>query len=112
MELARAIEIVEALKDGYNPYNGIVFERDSVFQQADPVRALHLAVSAMKSRLRHQERKAKLPENAGKLWTEEETKRLCASFDQGVNVIDLAKEHGRTQGSIRSKLVQLGKIQY
>jgi len=112
MELSRAIEIVEALMDGHDPYTGEVFEDSIVFQRADTVRALTLALEAMRSRKKAAERQRRLPENFGKPWTEEETKRLLSAFDEGLDIKTLAKNHIRTQGGIRRKLEQLGKIQY
>ncbi len=112
MELDRAIEIVKALSDGHDPYSGEVFGDNHVFQKADAVRALYLALEALNLRKRNNEKQRRLPENAGKPWSEEESKRLSIGFDQGKNILFLAQEHGRTQWAIRSKLIQLGKIQY
>lgn len=111
MELSRAIEIVEALTDGHDPFTGEVFEQSNVLQRADTVRALTLAVEAMRSRQRTKERRRRMPDNFGKPWTEEETNRLISAFDQGVDVSTLAKNHQRTRGGIQRKLEHLGKIQ-
>ena len=43
METDRAIEIVQSLADGVDPYSGERFPSGSPYQQADTVRALHLA---------------------------------------------------------------------
>ena len=47
MEPDRAIEIVQALADGVDPYSGARFASDSPYQQADTVRALHLALEGL-----------------------------------------------------------------
>lgn len=52
-----------------------------------------------------------LPENAGKPWDDEEQQRLCRDFDAGTSLRELAARHKRTEGSIRSRLEKLGKIQ-
>ena len=44
MEPERAIEIVQILADGVDPYSGERFPSSSPYQQADTVRALHLAL--------------------------------------------------------------------
>ena len=44
MELDRAIEIVQSLADGMDPYSGERFPPDSPYQQADTVRVLHMAL--------------------------------------------------------------------
>lgn len=49
--------------------------------------------------------------NAGKFWSPREDKVLCARYDAGVNITDLATKHGRTQGAITFRLVKLGKLQ-
>lgn len=112
MELARAIEIVEALMDGHDPYTGEVFEHSSVFQNADTVRALAIALDSMKAKPRQRDRQRIQPQNAGKPWTEEETARLVEAFDRGKNIDVLAEEHCRTHWAIRRRLISLDKIQY
>ncbi|MBU0678017.1 MAG: hypothetical protein KJ626_07850 [Verrucomicrobia bacterium] len=47
MEPDRAIEIVQSLADGVNPFTDERFPSTSPYQQADTVRALHLALEAM-----------------------------------------------------------------
>lgn len=112
MDPTRAIEIVTALADGHNPYTGEVFEQESVFQNPDTARALHLALDALRIRLRNTERKRVQPENAGKPWTEEEVAKLISEFEQGIDIQAMAKEHQRTNWAIRERLIQLGKTQY
>ena len=47
MEPDRAIEIVASLADGVDPYSGERFPSGSPYQQADTVRALHLALEGL-----------------------------------------------------------------
>ncbi len=112
MDNQRAHEIISALADGHNPYTGEVFSHDSVFQNPETTRALFAAADALSAKIRTAERKKGLPKNAGNPWGQDETNQLVQEFDQGINIIEIAKTHERTVGSIRSKLVQLGKIQY
>lgn len=50
------------------------------------------------------------PGNAGKRWTEDELGLLESLCLEGSSVKDIAKALDRTQGSVRSKLIQLGMI--
>jgi DNA-binding NarL/FixJ family response regulator len=106
MENSRAVEILQALHDGVDPFSGEVFPAGSAYQQADTVRALSLAVAALQSK----KLKKPLPEKAGAAWSAEEDQQLIRAFDSGKTVQDIAQWHGRTTGSIRSRLVRLGKI--
>jgi hypothetical protein len=47
MEPDRAIEIVQSLADGVDPYTDERFPSSSPYQQADTVRALHLAIEGL-----------------------------------------------------------------
>ena len=51
------------------------------------------------------------PSNAGKFWSPREDNVLCARYDTGASIFDLASKHGRTQGAITIRLVKLGKLQ-
>lgn len=112
MDLGRALEIITALADGHNPYTGEVFEPDSVFQNPDTVRALYTAINFLSSRMKSGNKKRSLPENAGKIWEEEEMTQLISEFEGGMNIRDMATAHNRTTWGIRQKLVKLGKIQF
>ena len=50
------------------------------------------------------------PAKAYQRWTEDEEKKLREGFKNGRTFKQLAKEHGRTRGAIRSRLVKLGLI--
>lgn len=50
------------------------------------------------------------PANAGKAWTEEEDKQLCAEFDSGLAVKELAVKHSRSAAALNARLYKLGKI--
>ncbi|HEX8348738.1 MAG TPA: hypothetical protein VF598_02135 [Hymenobacter sp.] len=51
-----------------------------------------------------------IPTNAGVSWTPEADQELAAAYDSGFSVNDLAKTYQRTTGSIRSRLMKLGKL--
>jgi hypothetical protein len=50
------------------------------------------------------------PANAGKAWSEEEDKQLCAEFDSGLAVKELAVKHSRSAAALNARLYKLGKI--
>lgn len=55
-------------------------------------------------------RKDKRPVAAGTAWTEEEEARLCAAYDAGTPIREIAERHGRTRFAITSRLVKCGRI--
>ena len=56
------------------------------------------------------QRKQQLPAKTGEPWTEEEDRKLLASFDAGHALGDLAVAHQRTQTGIRARLVKYGRL--
>ena len=58
MDADQAMQILQQLADGVNPYTGERFPSDSPYQQADTVRALHLALEGLTKLRRATERKA------------------------------------------------------
>ena len=51
-----------------------------------------------------------LPERAGSPWRDDEESRLLSEFDSGLSIAEIAENHKRTEGAIRSRLKKLGKI--
>jgi hypothetical protein len=112
MDDHKALGIVSALANGVNPLTGEVFPPDSPYQAADIVRALYGCVRALDQNLRRRSRpRAQLPANAGKLWNDEEDRRLLAGFDAGRALTQLAEEHGRTPAGIQARLEKHGRLQ-
>jgi hypothetical protein len=114
METSEAARIIQALADGVDPDTGEVFPDDSPYQHPQVVRALFTALKVLdrQEQLEQREqRESRLPANAGKPWDQMEDKLLCQSFDAGLTTSQLASQHQRTEGSIRSRLEKLGKIQ-
>lgn len=64
MDAERAIEIVQALADGVDPFTGERFPSGSPYQQADTVRALHLALEGLTKLRRSTARKT----GPGRAW--------------------------------------------
>lgn len=82
MEPFHAIEIVQKLADGVDPFTDERFPSSSPYQQADTVRALHLALEGLAKLKRSTARKT----GPGRPWSEDEEKDLLRKFDDKVDV--------------------------
>ncbi len=110
MSPLEAKNIIDALANGIDPETGEVLLAQSTFNHPQVIRALFVAVAALDRSLKRAERSKALPENAGRSWSENEDKELLALFDSGTPAKEIAQKHGRTLGSIASRLVRLGRI--
>ncbi len=111
MQLDAALPIVRALADGVNPVTGEAYPAASPYAEPRTLRALFSAVDLMAREVERERRRARLPANFGKPWTEGEDRAVVAEFDAGVAMPDMARKHARTQSSIRLRLEKLGKIE-
>jgi len=107
MDIEQAVQIIEQLADGVDPYSGERFASDSPYQQADTVRALHLALEGLTKLRRSKARKT----GPGRPWNEDEEKELLREFDDKIDVEEIAAKHERTKGAIWARLEKLGRIQ-
>ncbi len=110
MDHAQALAIVRSLANGVDPESGEVFPEEGVYQRPQTVRALYAAVDALERAAQFERRKQQLPAKTGEPWTEEEDRRLLASFDAGHALGELAAAHQRTQTGIRARLVKYGRL--
>ena len=111
MQTSDALNIIQALADGVDPITGETLPDNNPCQHPQVVRALFVAVTILE-RVEDQPRRTKiLPSNAGKSWDAAEDDRLCVSFEAGMTITQLSLRHQRTYGSIKSRLVKLGKIE-
>lgn len=111
MDTQQAIKVLQALLDGTNPDTGSVLPADSILHSPTVIRALARLVQALEHDAgRSEEKKRKLPPNAGRPWTQEEDAQVCAELGEGIRIAEMARSHGRTNGAIWSRLVHLGKI--
>jgi hypothetical protein len=107
MEIRRALEILEALADGLDPETGKPSAEESVLQQPDTVRALHLALTALGLGMSKQPHGTSNSYNA---WSAGEDAQLCEEFLAHVQFAEIANIHGRSRGAIVSRLMKLGRI--
>jgi hypothetical protein len=108
MERDQAIAILRQLAAGTHPSNGEVLGQSDACQDANAVRALYVAVSALELQ-RRRARVAK-PPNQGKPWDEAEDRQLLAAFDAGHSMQELADRHQRTVAGIRARLLKYGRL--
>lgn len=111
MEINRAAEIIGSLAEGKDPYTGETLPPSSVYQQADTVRALYLALDGLSKLKRVKERKANEPPNSGQPWTPSEEQEVLRQFDAKMDVEEIASKHQRSKGAIWSRLEKLGRVQ-
>jgi len=110
LETKNAILILSALANGVDPYTGEVLPENGPYHNPDTIRALFMAIKGLDLLQTKEKRSSSLPANVGKRWTPEEDEKLCNGFDKGMTIRELALEHARTSGAIKSRLVHLGKI--
>lgn len=107
MDTAKAIKIVSALAKGINPRTGEEFSEKNPYRNPRTIRALLMAVRGLEQIKKNEGRQLG---NAGTPWKEKENQQLVSAFDAGRTVGQLAKNHQRTEGAIRSRLLHLGKV--
>lgn len=110
MEEKEALKIVKILADGVDPYTGEVLSDNGPYQNPQTVRALFTAADALERAAKSKARRKNLPERTGQPWGEDETRQVIKRFDEGAEIIEIATEHKRTTGAIRSQLLRLGRI--
>jgi len=110
MKERRAREILQALVQGVDPLNGEELPAGTILQNADVLRALLAGVSALEQMAARAQRRAQLPDNVGRPWSEEEESQLTTAFQAGDSIPDIARRHGRTLRAIEARLERLGLI--
>ena len=110
MQERRARQILQALIQGVDPFDGTELPSGTVLQQADVLRALLAGVAALEQDAARASRRAQLPRNIGRAWSEEENARLVASFQAGEELGEIAQRHGRTLRAIEARLEKLGLL--
>lgn len=106
MELHETIKVVRLLSEGVDPTTGEVLPDDHFINRPQVIRALHHAHELLQNPALANNR----PANQGKPWPEAEDAALAEAFERGDQIKDIAAEHKRTTGAIRSRLVKLGLI--
>ncbi len=110
MQEQRARQILQALIQGVDPFNGEDLPAGTVLQQADVLRALLAGVAALEQFAARASRRAQLPQNIGRAWSADEQSSLIDAFQSGEPLADIASRHGRTLRAIEARLEKLGLI--
>jgi catalase (peroxidase I) len=110
MQEQRARQILQALVQGVDPFDGEDLPEGTVLQQADVLRALLAGVAALEQGAARAARRAQLPQNIGRAWGAEEQSSLIDAFQAGEGLADIAVRHGRTLRAIEARLEKLGLI--
>src|ERR1700761_9257536 len=110
METAAAREVLKSLVDGVDPVTGMPIPRGTVVHHAAVIRALLAAVAVMDADIVRCRRRARLPQNVGRPWTEPEDKLLLTAFSRGEPLRDVAARHCRSLAGVESRLEKLGAL--
>jgi hypothetical protein len=110
MQERRARQILQALIQGVDPFDGNELPSGTVLQNADVLRALLAGVAALEQDAARASRRAQLPRNIGRSWSADENSKLVVAFKAGENLTEVANRHGRTLRAIEARLEKLGLI--
>jgi hypothetical protein len=110
MKERRALDILQSLVDGVDPSTGQELAPGSIFQKADVLRALLIGVAALETVAARAQRRANLPGNVGRVWSDEEEALLVEAFNCGESPAEIAVRHARTLRAIEARLEKLGLI--
>ena len=110
MQERRARQILQALIQGVDPFDGSELSSGTVLQHADVLRALLAGVAALEQDAARASRRAQLPRNIGRSWSADENAKLVAAFHAGEKLEDIATRHGRTLRAIEARLEKLALI--
>jgi hypothetical protein len=110
MKEQRARHILQALVQGVDPLTGEELPPGTILQHADVLRALLAGVSALEQTSARAQRRAQLPGNVGRAWSDAEETTLVAAFKSRDSLPDIAARHGRTVRAIEARLEKLGLL--
>ncbi len=116
MNAERAIEILEMLMEGIDPYTGEALPQAFIFKQADVILALCWAVQSLKRETVKQLNPARPgdriiksgEQSAGRAWTQEDDRQLKELVASKVPLERLCVILHRRSGGIQKRLTQLG----
>jgi hypothetical protein len=110
MKEQRARDILQSLVDGIDPSTGQDLPSGSILQRAEVLRALLVGVTALEAVAARAQRRAQLPGNVGRAWSEEEERLMVEAFRCGESPAEIAVRHARTLRAIEARLEMLGLI--
>ena len=111
MKAERAIEILEMLMEGIDPYTGEALPQAFLFEQADVITALCSAVESLKRDISSDKTRQKTTKsgkaNAGRAWTKEEDQQLAALAKSGASLERMCTLLQRRPRGIKNRLSKL-----
>src|SRR3954466_5197804 len=110
MQERRARQILQALIQGVDPFDGSELPSGTVLQHADVLRALLAGVAALEQDAARATRRAQLPRNIGRSWSAEENSKLVAAFQAGETLGGVALRQGGRLRASEARLEKLGLI--
>ena len=110
MEPRRVRDIFESLIQGMDPDTGAALPPDSIAQRSSVLRALLAGIEALEIAEKRAARRAHLPENVGRSWSDAELATLRREFESGTATEQIATAHGRTVKAITARLEKTGLI--
>ena len=110
MEALGARQILQRLAAGVDPASGEALPAGTVLKQPEVVQALLAGVAALESEALRLRRRAQLPANVGRPWSEPEEQALAAEFGSRIELTEIAARHHRTLAAIEARLERLGLI--
>lgn len=108
MEISGARQIVQTLAQGRDPFSGEMFPPDHLLSHPEVVQALLAASAALEISAARGHRRAQLPENVGRQWTDAEEQDLIVAFRSGKSIEEIAGQHRRSLTGIEARLEKLG----
>lgn len=108
MSQSETHRVLSALIAGRDPRSTQRLHLGSILHTPDVLRALLLAVSALEAATARSRRRAALPPNVGREWTEAEDAELRAEVAGTERVEAIAERHGRSIRAIELHMRKLG----
>lgn len=106
-----ALDILQALVTGVNPFSNEPLPPESLCVNPAVNTALTTAIVALEGKLTAAARRAQLPAKAGAPWSSDEAQLILQAYEAGDSIKVIAERQQRTQGAIRSRLVKLGVLE-
>ena len=103
----RAAATLKMLAQGLHPATGEILPLGGVLSDVEVVRALFLGAEALQTQTASNSQSSELS-CQGQPWSEAEDQQLRNSYARPKSTQQLAKEHGRSCGAIKARLVRLG----
>jgi hypothetical protein len=106
----KASAIIHCLVLGLDPESGEELPEDCVVNRIAVNRALLAGINALEQVEARNARRALLPGNVGRSWTQTEEAELREKFTAGIPIPEIAFQHGRTVRAIEARLEKAGLL--